>query len=276
MKLVLTLMYLGLVLMTTWFLPKVQAETIKIAVIDTGFSAAYFKYRPVKLCPTGHYDFSQSNRKVGSTNIHGTFVAHMIADNLKDLDYCLIIYQAAGNDGLIDSVSVAVAVEMALRQGAKYINMSISGRYPSNVERDSIVKAQLMGVEIFAAAGNDGINLANEASCKSFPACYNGYVHAVEAMDGVYPCKDTNYGHMITDKAQGTALEYGVTDQCATSFASPRALSQYVLSHYRQLPKPIRIQTPGTQPGKPSTNTKVGTKTFQIIPRNMLRSMKKN
>jgi subtilisin family serine protease len=200
----------------------IQAQT-RIAVIDTGYRIEG-KQHP-KFCKEVGYDFATRSRTVTHPMTHGTYVTNIIANTLQDKNYCILEYQVVA-DGGINSNNISLAIRMATDLNAKYINMSIVGHEYNRDEREAMMYAVSKGVVLFLAAGNDDENL----SCKAYPACYP-IAHIIGAIDNRgRKCPWSNYGSMITSYYSGELFADG-RKQCATSFATPRALAAYFLAH---------------------------------------------
>lgn len=212
-------------------------HVIRIAIIDDGYDIAYARTinaEPLKICPTGSYDFSTGTNVVAHSGRHGTLVGSIIAQKLKALDYCAVVYKVFESN-IADSKpsDIIRALVMALNEGFTAINMSYVGGTGFILEEMLMKRLSADGVKMFVAAGNSSHNLDKE--CNAFPACYKGVnnMTVVEATkDDGSLCRVSNYGSFIRVKELGTLNEnWGEQDDvCATSFATPRALSAYVLS----------------------------------------------
>ena len=198
------------------------AEPVKIAVIDSGYSANVSPYN-APLCNTGHYNFIKHAPEVGNELDHGSIVAGLLAERLDyyaDVDYCLIIYTVIGRNEDAGMAGVVSALRAAKREGVVAVNMSIVGREPYPPERAAIEALILGGAKVFVAAGNDGKDL--DWACTAFPACYKiPGINVVGANDpnGKRASK-SNYGKVVNLWRSG---DYH--GRFGTSFASPRALA---------------------------------------------------
>jgi serine protease len=204
-----------------------HADQVKIAIIDTGYSKEFTTY-DLKLCPSGHYDFYKNEPKVGmTTGPHGSHVGSVIAAELTDVDYCALIYQVGTAEG-ITLPNIIRAIEKASDAGAVAINISIVGPAHLFAEKKVLQRASNKGIAIFAAAGNENSNL--DSTCNSYPGCYqikNLYLVGAISPDGTQKAVYSNYGSLIHLWYPGHfQSKYGVVQ--GTSFAAPRALSDYV------------------------------------------------
>jgi subtilisin family serine protease len=205
-----------------------KGQLIKIAIIDTGYNPMLATTK-LKLCKTGHFDTRTGRDAVGFNGPHGTIVASIIAEELADINYCAVIYQVMGNDGITTN-TIKQAFDRAKDSGFAAINLSVSGRVFSFYERRAIRAVADRGTMVFAAAGNDRINL--DAFCSAFPACYgipNMYVVGATIRNNEIPAPYSNYGKIVDIWLPGD-FEWGTEVAEGTSFAAPRALADYVYS----------------------------------------------
>lgn len=252
------------------FSPLSYGQT-KIAIIDSGYDTGFVIREnkiPLKLCKSGHFDFLTKAPRVGSAFPHGTIVGSVIAKELRRVDYCALIYQVSLSmfDGTTDQATMIKAIRMATKQDVSAINISMSGSGFSDGEFQALKAASDKGIKIFVAAGNDMQRFTAE-HCSVFPACYNvTNLITVAGVDHTGKlCDTSNYGYKTVRAVGELVWLYRDEDgrevrdhRCATSFATPRALSSYVLRH--QLRPTISPKKPlPTQP-KPSTPMKDGTK----------------
>lgn len=224
-------------------------QLIKIAILDSGYDAEYakkVKAEPLKLCDTGHYDFDTGTATIGmlpeyalsGRGKHGTLVASIIADKLKDINYCAVIYQIYPRHmtKLSPIPNILLALKMALNEGFMAVNMSYSGMDTYSEEYRLMKKLGGKGVMMFTAAGNNGINL--DKACAFYPACYDMsnkvVVGALVTKGTIY--RNSNYGKNV-EYYLGVLPSYVNAGgaECATSYATPRALGDYVLSVSRLL-----------------------------------------
>lgn len=204
----------------------------KIAVIDTGYDPSRATTK-AKLCKEGHYDFLTGTPNVNFYQVHGTHVASIIAERLKDVDYCLVILQVftmEGPDAKADDLKQASLKAAAL--GVVAVNMSFGGTSLLKEEYEGVQALERAHIPIFAAAGNDHMNL--DKNCVYFPACYGLknilIIGTQDVTDPKKPAPNSNYGKRVTIWAPGTYEDEDHLQAIpATSYATPRALSEYVL-----------------------------------------------
>lgn len=207
------------------------SSPLRIAIIDTGYNSRLGS-GTLKLCSTGHYDFQTKKNKVGSRRIHGTAVGSIIGDELKDVPYCAIIYQVETDDDDGYFENTIKAMEMVKKEGVVAVNLSIEGYLFSFRDFYQIQKLAKRGVAIFIAAGNKNINL--DEVCISYPGCYeieNTYIVGATAFDSRTKSAYSNYGRSVKIWEPGYYDLHGRLFE-GTSFAAPRALSDYVRSLY--------------------------------------------
>lgn len=180
MRDILKIMLTGLILgAASYFLGMsvAKADTIKVAVIDTGFdfssqwaftdkdslSVKYNLHKPT-LCKTGHMDFAMDKTDVNyskDNHGHGTHVAGLIAKYAGKSNYCLLILKyydpkAIAYNNLLNEVK---ALNYAIEKKVDIINYSGGGIERSETECKVIKKALDKGIIIVAAAGNEQSNL---------------------------------------------------------------------------------------------------------------------
>lgn len=198
-------------------------HTIRIGVIDTGFDPSASTGH-IKLCSEGHWDIPNDKVGLGSTHTHGTFVAEIIANDMGNTDYCLVIITSMATDG---TVWIPSAVDYLTSLGVKVINISLSGHYYWYEEQKSLQKFHQQGGVAFVAAGNDRQNLSQV--CNIYPTCYDDTgVIVVGATEGdvksEHKASYSNYGDKVKRWMNGN-----LGNDQGTSYASPRALAQYAL-----------------------------------------------
>lgn len=201
---------------------------IKIAIIDTGYALG--SVPNLKLCMDGHYNFETGQPKLGVSSKypdHGIKVASIIADALKDVDYCIIFYQIQRPLG-ISIFDVALAASMAASHNVVAVNISLSG-ISHNITEFRALYMLSNQAKLFLVAGNNNLDL--KKNCIIFPACYKiPLATVVGALDGEPRAAYSNYNKgLITTWEQGSITWRGTKD-AGTSYAAPRALSRYVLS----------------------------------------------
>lgn len=198
--------------------PKIK-EPIAIAVIDSGLDLSTAK--SVKLCGKG-YNFITLKEEIGYDYLgHGSHIASTIADFAKS-NYCLNIYKIFDDREGGSPVNIGGAIRLAIKDGAKVINLSLNGKSPSSFERTSIREATALGIKVFVAAGNNRFDL--DKKCQAFPACYKA--SGATVVGSLYHKNSVaNYGSIVKQKEL-----YCYKGMCGTSVSTAIATGKYVKS----------------------------------------------
>ena len=138
---------------------------IKVAVIDTGVDynhtdiSGFGPHGKV----VGGYDFVENDNFPQDTNGHGTEVAGIIAanGNLKGVSpgARILAYRVSDTGNGVSSDLIVKAIEKAVSDGAKIINLSLGVNRTNDKIDDAINYAFGKGVVVVAAAGNSGPEL---------------------------------------------------------------------------------------------------------------------
>jgi serine protease len=176
----------GINLETAW--TQSTGAGVTVAIVDTGI--AYENYGIYVQAPdlahtrfVDGYDFVNNDPHANDDNSHGTHVAGTVAQSTNNgLGVAGIAYNATlmpvkvlNKKGSGTYTAIANGIHFAADHGAKVINLSLGGPYPSPILEDALLYAHNAGVTIVAAAGNDGTGTV------SYPAAYDKYVIAVGA-----------------------------------------------------------------------------------------------
>lgn len=153
-----------IILATALLSLSVNARTIKIAVIDTGFdmtsewtdASKHGLSKPV-LCDSGHESFVEDSPSLEDSHGHGTHIAGIIASYMQDIDYCLVILKyfdpnSPGVNNLMDTIS---SFNKAIELNVDFINYSGGGLQSDAKERKATMDAFMNGITVVAAAGNE-------------------------------------------------------------------------------------------------------------------------
>jgi flagellin-like hook-associated protein FlgL len=141
---------------------------ITVAVIDSGVDTTHSQLTANLLAGTdiadGDANPNDDNAAVGG---HGTHVAGIIAAVNDGIGTQGVAFQAkilpvkvvqTASSGGINPNDVASAITYAVAQGAKIINMSLGGSFPSAAENAAIAAAVAAGVVVIAASGNSALS----------------------------------------------------------------------------------------------------------------------
>ena len=103
---------------------------------------------------------------------HGTAVAGLVAATNDEPTGVtgaapgarLMIVRVLGDDGQGDTEQLAAGIAYAVRNGASVINCSVNSEFDSPAVTSAIQSANAAGIPVVAAAGNDGLNLDDNAT----------------------------------------------------------------------------------------------------------------
>lgn len=154
-----------------------------VAVLDTG--VGFENYKNMHLLPdlkgitfVDPYDFVGNTKHAGDDHGHGSHVTGTIAQvtnngigvtgvarNVKIMP--LKVLSASGSGSV---AGIADAIRFAADHGAKVINMSLGGAFPSRVLKKAVEYAHDKGVTVVCAAGNESRGKVG------YPAAYPGAI----------------------------------------------------------------------------------------------------
>ncbi len=155
--------------------------TISVAVLDTGVDLSHPDL--AGQLESG-YDFINDDADPSDDHGHGTRMAGVVAASWNNgLGIAgvaptsrVVPVKVLGEDGTGPYSAIAEGITWAVDQGARVINLSLSGDSPSQALQDAVNYATAAGAVCVGAAGNDG------ADDPVYPAATNGAV-AVGAID---------------------------------------------------------------------------------------------
>ena len=160
------------IILTVLMAVLVDAKTVKIAVLDSGYTKGTLAFEP-PICrtynATDDKTINDMNESKHGTNVLG-LIDSTIRKNSKITDYCFYIIKVFGTT-YATSVNFTNGLKELIRLGGvDIINISGGGIDGSETEQALINELIAGGAVIIAAAGNDNIDL--DKSCQFFPACY--------------------------------------------------------------------------------------------------------
>ena len=181
-----------------------------VAVLDTGVGYENFKNMHVLPDLAGltfvkPFNFVSNNVHAGDDHGHGSHVTGTIAQvtnngigvagiarNVKIMPLKVL---SAGGSGSV--AGIADAIRYAADNGAKVINMSLGGPFPSKVLEKAVKYAHDKGTTVICAAGNDGKGKVG------YPAAYPGSVAVSATQFDESITFYSNYGENIDIAAPG-------------------------------------------------------------------------
>lgn len=204
------------------FSASVNARQIRIGVIDSGISyvAPY-----LHICKDGMYDLSVTkpgiDYKTARTTDelgHGSNVSYIIADHLKDVDYCMVIIKIYGDHGTGTSFYAHFAAYLlAATLDLDIVNYSSGGYRYSATEHMLISLLQKHGTKFVTAAGNDNLNV--DRADMFYPCGYKDVI-CVGNLDHGRKHNQSNFGKTVTVWQEGTNVSAGGYTMSGTSQAT--------------------------------------------------------
>lgn len=182
--------------------PPPSTNAAAVAVLDSGLLEGVGLDGFV----AGRYDSLQPGRMVTDPAGHGTQMAMIAAGVVEPAGASalsdgvpVLAVRAFDDNGSASFFSLIRAIDYAVSEGARVINLSWGTEVSSDFLSTAIGYAQKNGLLVVAAAGNEPKNVP------FYPAAYPGVV-AVSAMteDGTL-WSESNYGNFISVAAPGTA-----------------------------------------------------------------------
>jgi hypothetical protein len=206
---------------------------VKVAVIDSGVDRENPELNGGQVLDGCDWVTSPTNVCRGTgvldENGHGTHVAGIIA--AKNDGYgvtgvapgaTILPLRVLGADGSGWLSDIAAAIDYAVVNGAKVINLSLGGTLDYSLIRISVEQAVASGVTVVAAAGNGGSGAA-----ASYPAAYPGAIAVAATTESNLIAGYSNSGNYIDVAAPGSAIlsswptGTGYARLSGTSMASP-------------------------------------------------------
>jgi hypothetical protein len=217
-------------------------QGVTVAVIDTGIDLQHPDLAPnVAANSTDITTGAPAN--VDDENGHGTLVSGVVAAAKNGVgvhgvafDSRILAVKATRCPGascgsFLDD-DVAAAVNYAVAQGARVINLSLGGRAPDNANlQAALVNAASAGVIVVAASGNGGLASPDFPAANAGGAAFNGLLLAVGAVDrnnqapAFNNIADGNASFFLVAPGVGivtTANGGGYAMADGTSFAAPQ------------------------------------------------------
>ncbi|MCA9676240.1 MAG: peptidase S8, partial [Myxococcales bacterium] len=182
-----------------------------VAVLDTGvaYETMGARYHQVEdlagLDFVDPYDFVDNDTHANDDHGHGTHVTGTIAQATNNgvgvagvaRNVRIMPLKVLGADGSGSVAGIADAIRYAADHGAKVINMSLGGPFPSRVLKKACEYAHGKGVTIVAAAGNES------RSKVGYPAAYPGVIAVSATQYDESTTFYSNYGKDVDVAAPG-------------------------------------------------------------------------
>ncbi len=154
---------------------------------------------------------------------HGTLTSGLAAadtDNVLGVSGVawksrILPIQVLGDDGLGDTVSVALGIRFAVDYGARIINMSLGSSENDPLVSEQVDYALAHNVVVVAAAGNDGCD------CISYPGNYPGVIAVGASTSTDTRASFSSYGANLALLAPGTSTI------CSTAWSVAQPTSLY-------------------------------------------------
>jgi serine protease len=156
---------------------------VTVAVLDTG--VAYEDYKQFHELPdlkgltfVDPYNFVSNNKHADDDHGHGSHVTGTIAQMTNNgigvagvaLNVKIMPLKVLSGSGSGSVAGIADAIRYAADHGAKVINMSLGGAFPSRVLKKAVEYAHDKGVTVVCAAGNESRGKVG------YPAAYPGAI----------------------------------------------------------------------------------------------------
>ena len=181
-----------------------------VAVLDTG--VAYEDYRNFHLLPdlkgitfVDPYDFVSNTKHANDDHGHGSHVTGTIAQVTHNgigvagvaRNVRIMPLKVLSGSGSGSVAGIADAIRYAADKGAKVINMSLGGAFPSAVLKKAVAYAHGKGVTVVCAAGNESRGRVG------YPAAYPGAIAVAATQFDEATTFYSNWGKDIDIAAPG-------------------------------------------------------------------------
>lgn len=209
---------------------KIKDDYVLVAVIDSGVDTDHELLKDRLVESNVNMSGSGTTNSAEDDYGHGTHVAGIIAnytlENVK-----IKPYKVLNREGKGSLSSIALALDMAVLDGADVVNISIAGKAESPTLTASVDNATANDVNVVVAAGNNSLNLKNNYIS---PACIESAitVSAIDANDNL--ASFSNYNGTIDIAAPGVDIESSYLNNTyiqlsGTSMAAPQVAAGIAL-----------------------------------------------
>lgn len=208
---------------------------VKVGVVDSG---CYQGHPDLTGKTIAGYDWVNNNSTVEDTMGHGTHVTGSVAAQTNSGDGMaaggfntkVICEKVFGGEGSTASTSDIISgIDHAVDNGAKVVNLSLSGGGYVTAFQDLIKRVDASGVVVVAAAGNDGQYLDAR-----YPASYDEVVGVAATDYRTNHASYSNRGPFVDIAAVGSEILSTTNDggygyKNGTSMATPQVAAEMAL-----------------------------------------------
>ncbi len=204
-------------------LAQTKLNEVIVAVLDSGIDTDHEMFEGRLINTFFNCSLTGEANSCEDDYGHGTHVAGIVVDNTLS-NVKIKPYKVLNSEGKGSLSSIAIAVDLAVADGADVINMSLTAEGESKTMTESIDKAVEYGVNVVVSAGNSGIDLTR----KTFtPACVESAI-TVSAVNKSHNLSSySNYNGPIDIAAPGDDILSAYLDNTyktmsGTSMAAPQ------------------------------------------------------
>lgn len=204
-----------------WVPPTVAAETVLVAVLDTGVDPAVPDLKDVLDSAAARSFAPGATDALTDSEGHGTHIVGILAAGIGNgigisgiAPVKVLPVKIADSLGQATTSSLVRGINYAVARKAKIINVSFGGGGRSSLEQQAVDAATRAGALVVAAAGNSG----ERGSPREYPGAYR-HVLAVGAVDGAdVPLPTSTRGPQVALAAPGRDV---LSTSPATATGSP-------------------------------------------------------
>lgn len=229
---------------TLWQTLEVNSPRIVVAVIDSGVCFDHPDLQGQFL--NNGYDFIDDDVNPADQMGHGCAISGILAGKTHNgigiagiaPNVDILPIRVLDENGVGTYADVASAIYYAVDQGASIINLSLGGKYASQILQQAVNYATQRGVDVIAGAGNSGQNGVY------YPARYPNVIAVGSINEAGQQSTFSTTGIEVNTLAPGenilsTTLDGGYGTFSGTSMAVPHVSALYALS--RSTGQPINL-----------------------------------
>lgn len=201
---------------------KIKNGHVQVAVLDSGVDTDHKIFEDRLIESNVNLSNTGDENSIEDDYGHGTHVAGIIADNTLS-NVKIKPYKVLNNKGKGTESLIAIAIDLAVAEGADIINMSLTSEGEFQMMTDSVDNAVANGVNVVVAAGNDKKDLSKEYFS---PACIESAFTVSATTANNQLASFSNYNGPIDIAAPGTDikssyLKNGYIKLSGTSMSAP-------------------------------------------------------